>query len=304
MAAIENRYGIAQRWFRHKAGLLGLDRLALADQYAPLGGGRPVPYEEARGVVDTAFRGFSEEVAGIARAFFDERRVDAEPRPGKRGGAFCASVAQDAEPYVLLNHTDTLRDLMTHRARARPRHALRASSSRAADGALQPRRRSPSARCPSTFAELHRLRPHAGDASRTRDARGARPRRAGVGLRDRLPPGDDGPLRAGRVRAAGGGQGADARAARATCGSRATASTTATRSSSPRATASAGATSRTSSTRASTRTPTRSRTSPASCSTRSTASEGEAFVGPYVGLPRARAARPRRARSCMRSAST
>jgi oligoendopeptidase F len=113
MTAIENRYGIAQRWFRHKAGLLGLDRLALADQYAPLGGGRPVPYEEARGVVDTAFRGFSEEVAGIARAFFDERRVDAEPRPGKRGGAFCASVAQDADPYVLLNHTDTLRDLMT-----------------------------------------------------------------------------------------------------------------------------------------------------------------------------------------------
>jgi oligoendopeptidase F len=43
MRAIEGRYGIAQQWFRRKAELLGLDRLALADQYAPLGGGRPVP---------------------------------------------------------------------------------------------------------------------------------------------------------------------------------------------------------------------------------------------------------------------
>ena len=33
----------------------------------------------------------------VARALYAERRIDAEPRPGKRGGAFCASVAQDAQ---------------------------------------------------------------------------------------------------------------------------------------------------------------------------------------------------------------
>ena len=33
--AVERHYGIAHRWFRAKAGILGLDRLELADQYAP-----------------------------------------------------------------------------------------------------------------------------------------------------------------------------------------------------------------------------------------------------------------------------
>jgi oligoendopeptidase F len=152
MQAIESRYDIAQRWFRHKAGLLGLDRLALADQYAPLGGGRPVPYDEARAVVDDAFRGFSPEVADVARAFFDERRVDAEPRPGKRGGAFCASVAQDAEPYVLLNHTDTPRDLMTIAHELG--HGMHFVYSSRVQTALSTH--APLALCevPSTFAEL------------------------------------------------------------------------------------------------------------------------------------------------------
>ncbi len=113
MAAIEERYDIAQRWFRRKAELLGLERLHLADQYAPLDAGRVVGYEESRALVRDAFGRFSPEIRDTCEAFFEERRVDAEPRQGKRGGAFCASVAQDSAPFVLLNYTDTLRDVMT-----------------------------------------------------------------------------------------------------------------------------------------------------------------------------------------------
>ncbi len=113
MAAIEARHDIAHRWYRHKAGLLGLGRLHLADQYAPLGEGRSFPYAESREIVRAAFARFSGEVEAVSEAFFTERRVDAEPRQGKRGGAFCASVAQDADSFILLNHTDRLRDVMT-----------------------------------------------------------------------------------------------------------------------------------------------------------------------------------------------
>jgi oligoendopeptidase F len=103
-------------------------------------------------VVDDALRDFSLDVAGVARAFFDERRVDAEPRPGKRGGAFCASVAQDAEPYVLLNHTDTLRDLMTIAHELG--HGMHFVYSNRRQTALSAH--APLALCevPSTFAEL------------------------------------------------------------------------------------------------------------------------------------------------------
>src|SRR6478736_807075 len=110
---VEARYPLAQRWFRAKATMLGLGVLELADQYAPLGEARPVGYDEGRSLVDAAFAGFSPEVASIAEAFFTEQRVDAEPRAGKRGGAFCSPVAQDASPYVMLNYTDTMNDVLT-----------------------------------------------------------------------------------------------------------------------------------------------------------------------------------------------
>jgi oligoendopeptidase F len=113
MDAVEERYPLAQRWFRTKAGMLGLDVLELADQYAPLGEARPVAYDEGRLLVDSAFAGFSPQVRSIADAFFTDQRVDAEPRNGKRGGAFCAPVAQDAQPYVMLNYTDTMNDVLT-----------------------------------------------------------------------------------------------------------------------------------------------------------------------------------------------
>lgn len=113
MAAVESHYPLAQRWFRVKARLLGLDRLHLADQYAPLGEARAVPFNEARGIIDASFTAFSPRIRDIADGFFAERRIDAEPRVGKRGGAFCASVAQDALPYVLMNFTDRMDDVMT-----------------------------------------------------------------------------------------------------------------------------------------------------------------------------------------------
>jgi oligoendopeptidase F len=72
-----------------------------------------VPFPEARGIIDSSFRAFSPRIGDIAEGFFAENRIDAEPRAGKRGGAFCASVAQDARPFMLMNYTDRMDDVMT-----------------------------------------------------------------------------------------------------------------------------------------------------------------------------------------------
>ncbi len=152
MDAVEAHYPVAQRWFRAKAGLLGLDVLELADQYAPVGDARAVGYDEGRALVDAAFDGFSPRVREIAESFFTERRVDAEPRAGKRGGAFCAPVAQDAKPYVLLNYTDTMNDVLTiahefgHGMHFQLSHAAQTPHSAHTGLAL--------AEVPSTFAEF------------------------------------------------------------------------------------------------------------------------------------------------------
>ena len=111
--AVARNYPLAQRWFVAKAKILGLDKLELHDQYAPVGEGRPVRFAEAVEIVTTSFEGFSPRIAAMAQAQIDERRVDAEPRNGKRGGAFCSPVAHDAKPYVLMNWTDQMNDVLT-----------------------------------------------------------------------------------------------------------------------------------------------------------------------------------------------
>lgn len=152
MDAVEAHYPIAHRWFRAKAALLGLPALELHDQYAPIGETRGVDFPEARGLIDASFTRFSPRVAALAEGFFSERRIDAEPRAGKRGGAFCAPVAQDASPYVLMNFTDRMDDVMTLAHELG--HGMHFQLAGAEQTALSAGTGLALAEVPSTFAEL------------------------------------------------------------------------------------------------------------------------------------------------------
>ncbi|HEU5216079.1 MAG TPA: M3 family oligoendopeptidase [Gaiellaceae bacterium] len=113
MVAVEEHYPLGRRWFVRKAEVLGLDRLQLADQYAPVGSDRRVEWTEAVAMVDESLRGFSPRLGDIFRTCLDRGHIDAEPRPGKVGGAYCNAVSKSVLPYVLLNYTDQLRDVVT-----------------------------------------------------------------------------------------------------------------------------------------------------------------------------------------------
>jgi oligoendopeptidase F len=113
MDAIEEHYGLAQGWFRTKARLLGIERFELADQYAPLGEARPFHWPEAVEIVEGAFNRFSPRLAEVFTACVERGHVDAEPRTGKIGGAYCGSIDKQVLPYVLMNYTDQLGDVMT-----------------------------------------------------------------------------------------------------------------------------------------------------------------------------------------------
>ncbi|HVM56791.1 MAG TPA: M3 family oligoendopeptidase [Gaiellaceae bacterium] len=113
IAASCESYGLGRRWFETKARLLGLDRLGLADQYAPVGEGRGFPWEEAVEIVDASFASFSPRLAEIFRACLDAGHVDAAPRAGKASGAYCTTVSKEILPLVLLNYTGRFRDVVT-----------------------------------------------------------------------------------------------------------------------------------------------------------------------------------------------
>ena len=169
LAAVERHHQLAHRWFRHKAKLLGLETLSLGDQYAPLGSTRGVPYEDAKSLVSTALDDFSPRIGAVAHGLYRDNRIDAEPRSGKRGGAFCASIAQDALPYIMLNFTDQMDDVRTLAHEIG--HAMQFQLAGERQTALSHHPPLALAEVPSTFAEMivtERLLAAAGDDMQVR----------------------------------------------------------------------------------------------------------------------------------------
>ncbi len=114
VGAVRNRYEIARRWYRLKARLLDLPRLADYDRAAAVTQDElTFTFGESRDLVLDCYGSFSPELGNLARRFFDERWIDAPVRPGKRGGAFCSSAVPSVHPYVMLNFTSRRRDVLT-----------------------------------------------------------------------------------------------------------------------------------------------------------------------------------------------
>jgi oligoendopeptidase F len=106
--------GLVHRYYALKRKLLGVEQLFDYDRYAPIGMDLPRwPWPEARRLVLQAYGEFSPRMAEIVGQFLELGWIDAEVRPGKTGGAFSASTLPDVHPYILLNYTDTPRDVMT-----------------------------------------------------------------------------------------------------------------------------------------------------------------------------------------------
>jgi oligoendopeptidase F len=115
LAAVRARYDIPRRWYRLKARLLGLPRLADYDRMAAVTEEEeaPIAWSRARELVLDSYRSFSPELAELAGRFFRERWIDAPPRQGKRGGAFCAYTVPSVHPFVMLNYTARRNDVLT-----------------------------------------------------------------------------------------------------------------------------------------------------------------------------------------------
>jgi oligoendopeptidase F len=114
MMAAERHHGAVQRYYRLKGRLLGLEPLYDYDRYAPLFPDLPAcAWVDARRIVQESYEAFSPRAGGVIRQFFDRSWIDAALRAGKRGGAFSSSAVPSAHPYILMNYTDKVRDVMT-----------------------------------------------------------------------------------------------------------------------------------------------------------------------------------------------
>ena len=103
-AAIDAALPAMRSWMRTKARLHGhTGALPWSDLFAPLpvSPGR-ITWEQGADLVRGAFASYSAPLAGLVDRAIAERWIDAEPRDGKVGGAFCMSIGGDRS-LVLLN---------------------------------------------------------------------------------------------------------------------------------------------------------------------------------------------------------
>jgi pepF/M3 family oligoendopeptidase len=114
LGAMHASFPVFRRYFQAKARRFGADKLPWWDIFAPVGKtGRSFTFEEARDFICEHFNKFTPELADFARKAMDNHWIDAEPREGKRGGAFCMGVPLVKESRILSNFDGTLGQVST-----------------------------------------------------------------------------------------------------------------------------------------------------------------------------------------------
>ncbi|WP_333805132.1 M3 family oligoendopeptidase [Sulfurospirillum sp.] len=110
----ESSFHLVQDYYATKAKLLGLPELYEYDRYAPLEDSNATyDFATSKQIVLDAFQKFNPKFYDIASMAFEKGWIDVFPKDKKRGGAFSHPATPATHPYVLLNHTDTRRDLFT-----------------------------------------------------------------------------------------------------------------------------------------------------------------------------------------------
>jgi pepF/M3 family oligoendopeptidase len=104
MSAARAAFPQFRRYFHAKARAIGVERLAWYDLFAPVGTVETEwDWDAGTRFLVEQFSAYSDRLAAFAQRAFDERWIDAAPRPGKVGGAFCMWIKDD-QSRVLANY--------------------------------------------------------------------------------------------------------------------------------------------------------------------------------------------------------
>jgi pepF/M3 family oligoendopeptidase len=114
LGVMSDSFPMFRSYLKAKAKRLDKEKLAWWDMFAPVGKtDRKFSYAEATEFILEHFSGFSGRLADFAQRAFDNNWIDAEPRDGKTGGAFCTGLPGVEESRVLCNFDGSLDQVMT-----------------------------------------------------------------------------------------------------------------------------------------------------------------------------------------------
>ncbi|TFG84358.1 MAG: M3 family oligoendopeptidase [Spirochaetales bacterium] len=103
-----------RRYLKAKAALLGIPACGFYDLFAPVGGsGKTYTWNETRDIIVSKFTAFSPEMGEFAAMAFRDGWLDAEPREGKVGGAYCIDFPRARMARVMCNFEGSFSSLTT-----------------------------------------------------------------------------------------------------------------------------------------------------------------------------------------------
>jgi len=112
-AVVVESFPAWRRYFLTKARYLGKDRLDWWDLLAPVGKSeKKWTWSEGSSFVVAQLSTFSKTDAGVAKQAFREFWIDAEPRKGKRGGAYCMHIGK-GKSRILANFEESFDSVST-----------------------------------------------------------------------------------------------------------------------------------------------------------------------------------------------
>ncbi len=112
--AMEKSLPMFRKYLRGKAKVLGQEKLAFYDLFAPVGKSvKKWSFNESRDFILEKFNTFSAEMGDFAGKAFENGWIDAQPREGKVGGAYCMGFPLTKESRILCNFGGSFSDLST-----------------------------------------------------------------------------------------------------------------------------------------------------------------------------------------------
>lgn len=117
ISAMESSLPMWRGYLKAKAKALGLDNLAFYDLFAPVelpGAALPrFSWKETREFIHDKFSSFDPLMGDFASRAFDDKWIDAKPREGKVGGAYCTDFPEAKVARVLCNFDGSFSSVST-----------------------------------------------------------------------------------------------------------------------------------------------------------------------------------------------
>jgi oligoendopeptidase F len=115
IGTVEKNASLCQRFFKLKAKLMGLETLGSWDLRAPLPDApdREFTWDEAYALVRSVYSDFDGQWGRWVEDMYTGRRMDGEPRKGKRTGAFCETWVDGKSAFVLSTYSGRTNDVYT-----------------------------------------------------------------------------------------------------------------------------------------------------------------------------------------------